>query len=98
MVDLASKTAGLTLEEAIESCAQIFYANLDQTLQKAIEFEDFKNKVREYTEEKDPPKVLKDLNIEPWLEPIWRNNEKINWDHYKWLLIEEGKENIVKNK
>ena len=95
MVDLASKTAGLTLEEAIESCAQIFYANLDQTLQKAIEFEDFKNKVREYTEEKDPPKVLKDLNIEPWLEPIWRNNEKINWDHYKWLLIEEGKEKLV---
>ncbi|MCX6297169.1 MAG: hypothetical protein NTX97_14145, partial [Bacteroidetes bacterium] len=51
--------------------------------------------VREFTFEKDPPKVLKELYIDPWLEPVWRSNEKTNWNNYKMALEADGKEKLV---
>jgi hypothetical protein len=95
MVDNAVKNLGLTTEDAINMFADLFYDKLESTDKSAITVEDFRSKVREFTIEKEPPKVLKEIYIDPWLEPVWRSNEKANWNNYKLALEAEGKEKLV---
>jgi hypothetical protein len=95
MIDNANKNLATTIDEAIIMFGNLFYDKLELADKNAISIEDFKNKVREFTIEKDPPKVLKELNIDPWLEPIWRSNEKNNWNNYKLMLESEGKGKLV---
>ena len=76
-------------------CSIDFYGRIELIDRGSITLEDFKNKVREFTIEKDPPKVLKEIYIDPWLEPIWRSNEKANWNNYKMALENDGKEKLV---
>lgn len=95
MVDNAIKNLDHATEDAINMFGSLFYDKLDLYDKSTISLEDFKNKVREFTIEKDPPKVLKELDIDPWLEPVWRNNEKINWNNYKLALEADGKEKLV---
>jgi hypothetical protein len=95
MVDNAINNLGSSIEEAIDMFGTLFYDKLELVDKSTIAFEEFKNKVREFTIEKDPPKVLKDLNIDPWLDPIWRSNEKTNWNNYKLALEAEGKEKLI---
>lgn len=95
MVDNAIKNLGSSIEEAIDMFASLFYEKLEADDKSSITLEEFKDKVREFTKEKEPPKVLKELDIDPWLEPIWRNNEKTNWNNYKLNLEAEGKEKLV---
>ena len=95
MVDNANKNLGSTIEEAINLYGGLFYNNLLDDEKNLITVEDFKNGVREFTIPKAPPKVLKELDIDPWLEPVWRSNEKVNWNNYKLMLESEGKEKLV---
>jgi hypothetical protein len=95
MVDHAIQTLGDTVEEAIVRYGGLFYERLDTQDKIRISKEVFFGKVREYTFKKDPPPVLKELYVDPWLEPIWRKNEKTNWLNYKWALEKDGKEKLV---
>ena len=95
MVDLAIKNLGDSIEDAINKYSIDFYGKIELIDRGSITLEDFKNKVREFTIEKDPPKVLKEIYIDPWLEPIWRSNEKANWNNYKMALENDGKEKLV---
>jgi len=95
MVDNANKNLASSIEDAIDMFANLFYERLEMTDKASITFDEFKNKVREFTVQKPPPKVLKELNIDPWLEPVWRGNEKDNWNNYKLTLEAEGKEKLV---
>jgi hypothetical protein len=95
MVDNATKNLGYPIEEAINMFGQLFYEKLEPADRSAISLDDFKSKVREFTVEKDPPKVLKEIYIDPWLEPVWRSNEKANWNNYKMALEADGKEKLV---
>lgn len=95
MVDHAIQTLGDNVEEAIVRYGGLFYERLEIQDKETISKEDFFGKVREYTFKKDPPPVLKELYVDPWLEPIWRKNEKTNWLNYKWALEKDGKEKLV---
>lgn len=95
MVDLAIRNLGYSTEDAITLFGKEFYDKLELVDKDIITFDDFKSKIREFTIEKDPPKVLKELYIDPWLDPIWRTNEKNNWNNYKLALEAEGKEKLV---
>jgi len=96
MVDNAIKNnLQPSVEDAINFFAVLYYNTLEIDNKNAITLDDFKSKILEFTIEKDPPKVLKEIYIDPWLEPVWRSNEKINWNNYKWVLEEEGKEKLV---
>ncbi len=95
MVDNAIKNLGFATEDAINMFSDLFYNKLDVADKSILTLEDFKSKVREFTIEKDPPKVLKELYIDPWLEPVWRSNDKENWNNYKLALEAEGKEKLV---
>ncbi|MEO6734400.1 MAG: Z1 domain-containing protein [Ferruginibacter sp.] len=95
VVDNAIKNLQSSVEDAITMFAGLYYDKLEPDDKNLITLEDFKNNVREFTIEKDPPKVLKELYIEPWLEPVWRSNEKCNWNNYKLALEAEGKEKLV---
>ena len=75
MVDLAVQHLGDSTEDAINKYSIEFYEKIDVIDRGTITLEEFKNKVREYTILKPPPPVLKELYIDPWLEPIWRKNE-----------------------
>lgn len=95
MVDNATKNLGYPVEDAINMFGELFYEKLELSERDLISFDDFKGKVREFTIEKDPPKVLKEIYIDPWLEPVWRSNEKSNWNNYKLALEADGKEKLV---
>lgn len=95
MVDNATKNLGYSIEEAISMFSQLFYEKLELADKVALSLDDFKSKVREFTIEKDPPKVLKEIYINPWLEPVWRSNDKANWNNYKMALEADGKEKLV---
>lgn len=95
MVDLANKHFGYSLEDAINKNGKECYDTLEVVDKNTITLEEFKSKVREFTIPKPPPKILKELYIDPWLEPIWRKNEKSNWNNYKLALEADGKEKLV---
>ncbi len=95
MVDNAFKNSIYGIEEAINIFGDIFYSKLEIADKDKLTLDEFKSKVREFTKEKDPPKVLKELYIDPWLEPVWRGNDKNNWNNYKKTLEDEGKEKLV---
>jgi hypothetical protein len=95
VVDNAIKNLGSSLEDALNMFAVLYYNTLESDDKSTITFEDFKSKVQDFTIVKDPPKVLKELYIDPWLDPVWRSNDKTNWSNYKLALEADGKEKLV---
>lgn len=95
MVDSAHQNLDYSIEDAINIWGKLFYDKLSTEEKSFISLEEFKEGVRNFTIPKDPPKVLKEIYIDPWLEPVWRSNEKINWNNYKLMLESEGKEKLV---
>lgn len=95
IIDGLNKTFGDSISKLLCDWGEKYYNLLDNENRQLISFELFKEKVLEYTFEKAPPKVLKDLKIEPWLDPIWRKNDKTRWNNYKKLLEKEGKAKMV---
>ena len=79
-VDGLHRSLGDPIESLLNLYGKRYYDLLDEGNKGLISLELFKEKVLEYTVEKDPPKVLKDLRIEPWLEPVWRGNDSFFMD------------------
>lgn len=95
MIDSLNRNFGEPIIELLNTWAEKYYKLLDNDNSKIISLNDFKGKVIEYTQPKEPPKALKDLRIEPWLDPVWRSNDKIRWNNYKKLLETEGKAKLI---
>jgi hypothetical protein len=94
-IDGFHKTFGEPIADLLNNWAEKFYNLLEHEHRKIISIDQFKERVLEYTKPKEPPKVLKDIKIEPWLDPIWRSNDKTRWNNYKKLLENEGKAKLV---
>ena len=85
----------LTLEEAIEAFCTGFYSVLNNEQKSEISLEDYKNHIREVFAKKEPPKGSKSHDLEPWLEPVWRNCDKKRFESYLDLLNSEKKGNLI---
>jgi hypothetical protein len=95
MIDNLKKSLNRPIETQLDIWAPEYYVQIPIEYSNLITLDEFKSKVFEYTLPKEPPIVLKDLKIEPWLDPIWRSNEKTRWYNYKNFLENEGKAKLV---
>ena len=95
IIDGLNKTFGDPIPKLLADWGEKYYNLIDNQYREIISIESFKERVLDYTKEKPAPTVLKDLKIEPWLDAIWRANDKTHWNNYKTLLQNEGKAKLI---
>ena len=85
----------ITSDQAIEDYCSAFYNVLNNELKSEMSLDEYKNQIREVFAKKDPPKGSKSHDLEPWLEPVWRNCNKKSFESYLNLLKSENKGNLI---
>jgi hypothetical protein len=82
-------------EDELDSLVPRYYGNLDSKIKQEISENDFRQRVLDYSKPKEHPTVLKEIYLEPWLDPVWRNNEALCFNRYKEALFKDKKGSIV---
>ena len=81
--------------EATTTLAPSFYRAMSVENQELISLEKYTKEIIKTFSKKDPPKGSKSHDIEPWLEPVWRNCDKIRFESYLNLLADDNKRSLV---
>ncbi len=82
-------------EDELNDLVPRYYSNLDPHIKKEISEIDFRQRVLDYSKPKEKPIVLKELYLEPWLDPVWRKNQALCFNRYKDALFNDKKGSIV---
>jgi hypothetical protein len=85
----------ITVEQAINDICPAFYNVLSNDIKSEFFLDEYKNNIREIFAKKEPPKGSKSHDLEPWLEPVWRNCDKKRFESYLNLLKHENKGNLI---
>lgn len=58
---------------------------------------DYINELEKLLSPPPPPKSIKKIELEPWLDSKWRKSSKIRWNNYVQMLIDQGKGDMIAN-